>query len=433
MGVLRELNHQTLQDVVNAVDSRRRQSSENQRPLLSTPLEDKLDTRLAQSVKIGAVNGHHRSENEESDWNAPFEWAIDPNAMPVDGKTLWFANTPSVAYFRNGELDDPLQHMAERMIWAMQKGTEAVAVIEIEDDESLTNLPDLMTKLVGLGVKTVVLGNELDNDPDDMDRRYQPSRLYYAGKIAGDTFERMGIKDGKIGLAAPEFDKGIPYGQSVRNQLQDVAQEENSSPFNLLTYHYYGRAEDFPAWTRQVKSSTSNIPGITYHYLTELGLPLAILSIPDPTTDEAVAGYVAKSLTLAAANPFFSKVFHHAFYDGSNERHSLAHVSGHGLIPNLSYTSYEIIAKLFANPVGQPETIEENDIMGAYGRRQRNDGAKQAFVAAWSREDQDIVRHTDEILEGSAVVYDIFGQPTGETDMITLTHQLPKILITEAS
>lgn len=428
---LTELGNRTIEEAIRACEIRRRQFPIGGRPSLSTLLAEVLDTSLAQSKKIGLRNAHHWDEHEMLDWHAPFAFAVNPNAASVNGKTIWFANTPTVAIFRRDPFGNSLEHMENRMIWAMHKGAEALVVVEIEDDEGVANLAELTTLLVKLGVKTIVVGNEPDSDPDDMDRRYVPQRIYKAGIIIANTLAQLRKNNVNIALPAVAFDQG--YGKSTRKLYQDVAACGDYFPFNVISYHYYGPAEDFPAWTRnEVESYTGNIPGVSHH-LTEVGLPLAIMSSPDHTTDRVFVGTTAKILAVTGASSFFSKVYYHALLDGANEKHSLAHVSSHNLAPNISYVAYQNIVKLFTNPVGKPELIEERNIMGACGRRARNDGGIQDFSVLWSRKPTDIIIPSSNILEKPAMVFDIFGQPTGEINMITLTPQSPKILVTKAS
>lgn len=257
----------SFQDAINACERRRLAAQVTRTlPLAQTPLEQVLRTSRSNSRHIGLVNDYLWDEDEELDWGGPIILPVSPLLEDESGEPLWFANSRFPTRFRNDApgFSESKQRVADRTLWALHRGSEALAlaIIEIDEDRSLENLPPLLEHLARVGVRTYVLGNEID-DPFARSFRYKPDRLVQAFDIANEVLERT--RRGTANLCLP----ASPYLDDDGSDVLRIAGLLAGKPFNSASHHYFGSVGSFLPWVEKRQAALAGM-GLR-HYLTELG------------------------------------------------------------------------------------------------------------------------------------------------------------------
>jgi hypothetical protein len=371
-------------------------------------LERALHTSRSSSRHIGLVNDYLWDENEELDWGGPLMLPVSPLIEDESGDPLWFTNSRALTQFRGDApgFTDSRQRVADRTTWALQRGGEAIAVIEIDEDRSLDNLPLLLERLAEVGVDTCVLGNEID-DPFAFSFRFKPERLVQAFGIAHETLERM--RPGAANLCLP----ASPY---LDDDGTDVLQIVGLLPgiwFNGAAHHYFGPVGNFIPWVDSRRATLSGI-GLR-HYLTELGNPVPDLYHEVPRPREIAEGFIPQILALAVGSHFFEHIYYHSLLNTERMGHSLARVQAGALVPEDGYRAFVNMVKLL-DPARKSSIRQDTDYIEVAG--ERTDRIR--FSVLWSmRGDKEV---TVRIPEGSRI-FDAFGQQLSPRRDIVLQPQ----------
>lgn len=87
--------------------------------------------------------------------------AVNPLLDHIHGDLSWFANSKTPLDFRKGSLlyAEANQRTSDRIVWAINKAhNDAVAVIEIDNNEALKRLAENISLHARVGVRTFVVG-----------------------------------------------------------------------------------------------------------------------------------------------------------------------------------------------------------------------------------------------------------------------------------
>lgn len=382
----------------------------------NSDLEIFLGTRLWESTKIGLINPHLLEEDEMLDWHTPFLFPVNPFQRKNDGGYLWFANDPSVTNFRKDNDGGPLLRMEDRAAWALSHRTDAVAVIEVENDEALKEFPNLITALASIGVRNFVVGNET-NDPHTQWRNVA-QRIHTGCVIVDNVMSDLGYSTGQYQMALPSGIYDANSDGKYSAYLWDEFRRLGRNVVNADTHHYYGPVNDFFSW---IARRAANLQS-SRHYLTELGNPapdVYQIEVPDSTIAH---GYIPQALAIAVASGFFEKIFYHSIYNPSADGHSLMRVEDGKLVPKDSHQAFKTVTKFLTHT--DEFSIEDHETwMVIRGKRNGNDGRNYGIAVVYAKHATGAQEVPVSTIFSKAHVFNALGERLDENTTLTLCPQ----------
>lgn len=337
-----------------------------------TPLETFLDLSLP-FIHFSISNSHLAKEIEILK-PPPTQFATKPWDAYFDRGEEYvplLANNRQFTSFREDRMG-ALTEVFDRTVWAKyQENQEATAVLETFTEATPENVSHTVEILANSGCRIFIVGNETNIEGTPWFNKFDIE--YNFCKVVWEKLVSLGIKDFKVGPAAPAFLGGAREYQIDRLKAFKYLAKGGAIPINFQPVHQYGPVNTIQDWIGRGS------------YLSELGSPAPEFYQEDLDDYIFAEGYPFQAILKAKALGADHITFH-TLYDKEAPGHSLTSEERGILIPKSSYPAVSQAGEFLEN-VSQSNWQDYSDFEAISGTLKNH----LYFQGLWSsRDDKEI-------------------------------------------
>ena len=377
----------SVETALNAQYQRRLVIEKPTKPMI--PLQTFLDLNIP--FNRFSISNSHLFEESENLKPPPPQFATKPwDAYFERGEEYvpLVANNRQFTYFREDRMG-ALTRVFDRTVWAKyQENQNSTVVLETFTEATPENIASTVEMLAASGCTTFIVGNETNIEDTPWFNKFDIEYNYC--KVVWDKLISLGIKDFKVGPAAPAFLGGAEDYQKERMKTFKDLAKGGAIPVNFQPTHYYGPVNIMQDWV----SFTD--------YFSELGNPAPEFYQEDLDDSILAEGYPFQAILKASALGV-NHITYHTLYDRGRPGHSLTVVEEGKLIPKSSYQTVSLAGEFLENIRGM-RWEEKSDFEAVTGTLKNN----LYFKALWNnRDDREVglpLGGRDDIF-----VFDAFG------------------------